>query len=134
MMADQCEARELIDHVLIVVGNDDLHAAMRRWNSSGSTLPPESTATTTLFLTSSLPAISAASATAPPASATSFNERTANATAAATSSSVAETPSPTRELLISNVSAPGVRAISASQIVPVTAGCDSRCPLRNERA
>ena len=98
-MADEREARELIDHVLIVVGNDDLHGGAelssdRRWNSSGSTLPPESTATTILFFTSSLPAISAASATAPPGSTTSFNSRNAKATAAATSASVAADPLP----------------------------------------
>ena len=64
--------------------------ATRRENSSGSTLPPESTATATLPVMSILPVIKAASATAPPGSTTSFNSAKAKATAAATSSSLAD--------------------------------------------
>ena len=81
-----------------------------------------------------LPAISAASATAPPGSTTSFNSRNAKPTARATSSSLAATPSPTSARLIAKVSSPGVRAIKASQMVPVRAALLSRRPLRNERA
>ena len=62
---------------------------------------------------------SAASATAPPGSTTSLSSWKANATARATSCSLAVTPSPTRLRLMAKVISPGVRAISASQIVPV---------------
>src|SRR5271169_555182 len=108
--------------------------ATSRENNSGSTLPPDRTATATLSLTSILPVITAASATAPPGSTTSFNSVKAKATAAATSSSLTTTPAPISERLIAKVSFPGVRAISASQMVPVSAAFSSRRPLRNERA
>ena len=85
--------------------------ATRRANSSGSTLPPDSTTTAVFPATSSLPASSAASATAPPGSTTSLSSRNAKATARATSSSLAVTPSPTRVRLISKVSC---RAIAPS--------------------
>src|SRR5882757_6252392 len=98
-----------------IMRSDD-HAT-RRWKRSLSTLPPESTATATLPLRSILPA-----------------SRAANATARVTSSSLAQTPSPTSVRLIAKVSSPGVRAIRASQIVPVAAALLSRSPLRNERA
>src|SRR5579871_3910669 len=108
--------------------------ATSRENTSGSTLPPDNTATATLPLTSILPLSKAASATAPPGSTTSLSSANANATAAATSSSLAETPAPTSERLMAKVSLPGVRAISASQMVPVSAAFSSRSPLLNERA
>src|SRR5215467_12634004 len=108
--------------------------ATSRENTSGSILPPDSTATAILFLTSTLPCITAASATAPPGSTTSFNSAKAKATAAATSSSLTATPAPTSKLLMAKVSLPGMRAINASQIVPVRLGFSSRRPLRKERA
>ncbi len=97
-------------------------------------LPPDRTAAAILPVTSTLPVISAASATAPPGSTTSFNSENAKATAAATSSSLATTPAPTSDRLMAKVSLPGMRAISASQIVPLNAAFCSRWPLRNERA
>src|SRR5580692_10569427 len=120
--------------VLPAGGRGVIRYATSRENSSGSTLPPESTATATLSLTSILPVITAASATAPPGSTTSFSSVKAKATAAATSSSLTTTPAPISERLIAKVSLPGVRAISASQMVPVNAAFSSRWPERNERA
>src|SRR5262249_32352326 len=111
----------------------DAHATSR-WNRSGSTLPPDSTATVTLSRTSTLPVMSAASATARPGPTTSLRSRNATAPALATSSSVAASPSPTSARLISNVIRPGVGDMRASQIDPEAASFTSRRPERNDRA
>jgi hypothetical protein len=68
--------------------------ASRRQDSitAGSMLPPDSVAITVLPFTSTRPASSAASVTAPPGSTTSFSSRKANATARATSASLTATP------------------------------------------
>src|SRR5581483_4426606 len=113
-------------HVRCGPPQTDAGHATSRENTSGSTLPPDKTATATLPLTSILPLSNAASATAPPGSTTSLSSANANATAAATSSSLADTPAPTSERLMAKVSLPGMRAISASQMVPVSAAFASR--------
>src|SRR5262245_66484965 len=71
-------------------------------NNAGSMLPPDSTTTAVLLTISSLPTRSAASATAPPGSTTSFSSWNAKLTARATSASVAVTPSATSARLTSN--------------------------------
>jgi hypothetical protein len=91
-------------------------------------LPPRGPATTTLPFTSSRPASSAARPIAPPGSTTSFNSRNANATARATSSSLAVMPSPISLRLIAKVMLPGVFDISASQIVPLVRALCSCLP------
>src|SRR5215472_9470165 len=124
---------QAVDGAPAFVGRHRGHAT-RRENSSGSTLPPDSTATAMRPRTSILPASSAANATAPPGSTTSLSSRNAKPTARPTSSSVAATPAPTSSRLISKVMRPGDCAISASQIVPVSAALRSRRPVANERA
>src|SRR5262249_9499813 len=114
-------------------GGGCVYAAISLLNNSASTLPPDSTATTVLPLTSSLPASSAARPIAPPGSTTSFSSRNANATARPTSASLAVTPCPISRRLISQVTTPGVSVISASQIVPLMRALRSRRPLANER-
>ncbi len=119
---------------LFTVGNARIAYATSLWNSSGSMLPPDRTATTTLPFTSSRPASSAARPIAPPGSTTSFSSRNANATARPASASVAAIPSPISSRLISKVILPGVFDISASQIEPDRRALCSCLPLRNERA
>ena len=96
-------------------------------------MPPEMTATSVRPLMSIFPASTAASATAPPGSATSFNSVKATRIAWRTSSSLTPKPPASRSLFSAKVRRPGIGASKASQIDRASGGTVSRLPLSRER-
>ena len=76
----------------------------------------------------------AASATAPPGSATTLRRRKAWRIASSASRSLTTRPAPASRRSTGKVSSPGVGVTIASQIEPPAAALRSRCPLASERA
>src|SRR5207244_3487456 len=87
-------------------------------SSGGSTLPPDSTTPTRApFSTGSFPESTAAAATAPVGSASSFARKSRKRTARTISASLTSNTSARRAFRTGNVSSPGMRTLMPSAIV-----------------